>query len=100
MSERIQKLISAAGLMSRRDAEEAIAAGRVLINGVKPKLGDRADPTFDVITVDGQELPRRTTMRYLMLNKPRGYVTTMRDEKGRKHVTELVNLPDARVYPV
>ena len=100
MSERIQKLISAAGLMSRRDAEEAIRAGRVCVNGVQAGLGDRADPARDSVTVDGWELPRGGGKVYLMLNKPRGYVTTMRDEKGRKNVTELIDLPGVRIYPV
>ncbi len=100
MTERIQKLISAAGLMSRRAAEEAIAAGRVEVNGVKAGLGDRADPAADRITVDGKELPRTEEKLYLMLNKPRGYVTTLHDEKGRRNVTELMTGLDARVYPV
>ena len=100
MTERIQKLISAAGLMSRRAAEEAIAAGRVEVNGERAGLGDRADPAVDRITVDGKELPRSEEKRYIMLNKPRGYVTTMRDEKGRRNVTELLTGLDARVYPV
>ena len=100
MTERIQKLISAAGLMSRRAAEEAIAAGRVEVNGRKAGLGDRADPAADRVTVDGKELPRTEEKLYLMLNKPRGYVTTMRDEKGRRNVTELLTGLDARVYPV
>ncbi len=100
MMERIQKLISAAGLMSRRAAEEAIRAGRVSVNGVKAGLGDRADPVLDRITVDGRELPRGETKRYLMLNKPRGYVTTLHDEKGRRNVTELMEGVGCRVYPV
>ena len=100
MTERIQKLISAAGLMSRRAAEEAIAAGRVEVNGEKAGLGDRADPAADHITVDGKELPRTEEKLYLMLNKPRGYVTTLHDEKGRRNVTELMTGLDARVYPV
>ena len=100
MTERIQKLISAAGLMSRRAAEEAIAAGRVEVNGEKVGLGDRADPAADRITVDGKELPRTEEKLYLMLNKPRGYVTTLHDEKGRRNVTELLTGLDARVYPV
>lgn len=100
MTERIQKLISAAGLMSRRAAEEAIAAGRVEVNGEKVGLGDRADPAADRITVDGKELPRTEEKLYLMLNKPRGYVTTLHDEKGRRNVTELMTGLDARVYPV
>ena len=100
MTERIQKLISAAGLMSRRAAEEAISAGRVAVNGVKAGLGDKADPELDTITVDGKELPKQGEKLYLMLNKPRGYVTTLHDEKGRKNVTELVGELGSRVYPV
>jgi 23S rRNA pseudouridine2605 synthase len=86
--------------MSRRAAEEAIAAGRVEVNGEKAGLGDRADPAADRITVDGKELPRTEEKLYLMLNKPRGYVTTLHDEKGRRNVTELMTGLDARVYPV
>lgn len=100
MTERIQKLISGAGLMSRRAAEEAIAAGRVKVNGVPVSLGDRADPAFDRIELDGKMLPKQEKKVYLMLNKPRGYVTTLHDEKGRKNVTELVELPGVRLYPV
>ena len=99
MTERIQKLISAAGLMSRRAAEDAITAGRVMVNGEKANLGDKADPVLDRITVDGKELPREGEKLYLMLNKPRGYVTTLHDEKGRKNVTELVGGLGSRVYP-
>ena len=100
MAERIQKLISEAGLMSRRAAEEAIAAGRVLLNGVPASLGDKADPTLDEIIVDGKPLRNPEKKRYLMLNKPRGYVTSMHDEKGRHCVQELVQDLDERVYPV
>ena len=100
MTERIQKLISAAGLMSRRAAEEAIQAGRVLVNGERAGLGDKADPTLDRITVDGRELKPQAEKLYIMLNKPRGYVTTLSDEKGRKNVTELVTGLESRVYPV
>ena len=77
MTERIQKLISAAGLMSRRAAEEAISAGRVAVNGVMAGLGDKADPELDTITVDGKELPKQGEKHYLMLNnvshKRRGF---------------------------
>ena len=100
MTERIQKLISSAGLMSRRAAEEAIIAGRVLVNGERAALGDKADPETDRITVDGHALVLKAEKHYLMLNKPRGYVTTLHDEKGRKNVTELVRIPGARLYPV
>ena len=100
MTERLQKLISAAGLMSRRAAEEAISAGRVCVNGQRAALGEKADPETDLITVDGKELPKDTTKLYLMLNKPRGYVTTLSDEKGRKSGTELMGELGSRVYPV
>ena len=100
MTERLQKLISAAGLMSRRAAEQAITAGRVRVNGERAALGDKADPELDSITVDGRELPKDTEKLYLMLNKPRGYVTTLSDEKGRKNVTALLGDLSGRVYPV
>lgn len=100
MKERIQKILSARGLASRRKAEELIAEGRVCCNGVVCKLGDLADPDTDVITVDGNAIPEEGTPVYLMLNKPRGYVTTLSDEKGRKNVSELVEDCGQRVYPV
>ena len=99
MAERLQKLISAAGLMSRRAAEECISAGRVTVNGRVASIGDRADEELDLILVDGRQLPRHGARTYIMLNKPRGYVTTMSDEKGRRDVTELVR-GLGRVYPV
>lgn len=99
MAERLQKLISAAGLMSRRASEECISAGRVTVNGRVASLGDRADEELDLILVDGRPLPRHGARTYIMLNKPRGYVTTMSDEKGRRDVTELVRGLE-RVYPV
>ncbi|MCR5844476.1 MAG: rRNA pseudouridine synthase, partial [Oscillospiraceae bacterium] len=74
--------------------------GRVCVNGEKAQLGDKADPALDRITVDGKELPREGEKLYLMLHKPRGYVTTLRDEKGRKNVTELMTGLETRVYPV
>ncbi len=99
MKERLQKLISAAGLMSRRAAEEEIAAGHVLVNGETARLGDRADPETDAIVINGRPLPRREKKLYIMLNKPKGTVTTLRDEKGRRNVTELVKDLGTRVYP-
>ena len=99
MGERIQKRISASGLMSRRAAEEAIASGRVTVNGRAAVLGERAEPD-DEILVDGKALPRQREKHYIMLNKPRGTVTTLRDEKGRRNVSELVKLPSVRLYPV
>ena len=100
MEERLQKLLSAAGVCSRRQAEEYILAGRVTVNGKQAVLGDRADPARDRIEVDGAPLPSAQTHTYLMLNKPRGYVTTLSDEKGRKTVAELVADCPARVWPV
>lgn len=101
MEERLQKLISSHGLASRRTAEEWITAGRVTVNGMTAQLGDRADPDRDEILVDGKPLRRETERRtYLMLNKPRGHVTTLSDEKGRKTVADLVSACPSRVWPV
>ena len=100
MTERLQKIISSAGIMSRRAAEGFIAAGRVTLNGVPARLGDRADAEIDRILVDGKALPSTGEKIYIMLNKPRGYVTTMKDEQGRKNVTALLEGLSARVYPV
>lgn len=100
MAERLQKLISSAGLMSRRAAEECIQSGCVTVNGITASLGDRADADKDVILVDGRLLPSTGDKKYIMLNKPKGYVCTLKDEKGRKNVTELVNIPNVRLYPV
>ena len=99
MTERLQKLIASSGLMSRRAAEEKIAAGQVTVNGLTASLGDRADIDVDTILVDGRPLPPTGEKHYIMLNKPRGFVTTLRDEKGRKNVTELVKGLNTRVYP-
>lgn len=100
MEERLQKLLSAAGVCSRRAAEVWIAAGRVTVNGETAELGQRADPDRDDIRLDGAPLPGAERLVYLLLNKPRGYVTTLSDERGRKTVAELVADCGARVYPV
>lgn len=100
MEERLQKILSRCGIASRRKAEEMIVQKRVRVNGNTACLGDTADEAEDVIEVDGVRLKRRTEYRYLMLNKPRGYVTTLSDEKGRRNVSELVADCGARVYPV
>ena len=100
MEERLQKLLSAAGVCSRRAAETYIAAGRVTVNGQPAELGQRADPERDDIQVDGKPLAPRAEHVYLLLNKPRGYVTTLADERGRKTVAELVKDCGQRVYPV
>lgn len=100
MRERLQKLLSQAGLCSRRQAEELIRGGRVTVNGVSAGLGDRADLDSDDIRVDGRPLKGPPKRVCLMLNKPRGYVTTLSDEQGRRTVAELVADCGVRVYPV
>ena len=100
MEERLQKLLSAAGVCSRRAAETYLTAGRVTVNGEPARLGQRADPDRDEILVDGRPLTPRAKPVYILLNKPRGYVTTLSDERGRKTVAELVADCGARVYPV
>ena len=101
MEERLQKLISSCGLSSRRTAENWIESGRVTVNGRTAILGDKADPDLDEILVDGKPLIQKTETRtYLMLNKPRGYVTTLSDEKGRKTVAQLVSGHKVRLWPV
>lgn len=97
---RLQKIISERGVASRRKAEELIEQGRVKVNGHVAKLGDKADDRKDVITVCGKKLERAEMPVYLMLNKPRGYVTTLKDEQGRKCVADLVESTGARIYPV
>jgi len=99
MKERIQKILSARGLASRRTAENWIRAGRVRVNGAVCTLGASADPDTDRIEVDGVPLPPPPGKKYLMLNKPRGYVTTLKDEKNRKTAASLVDC-GCRVYPV
>ncbi len=98
---RIQKIIADAGYCSRRKAEELISKGRVKVNGRPIKLGDKAG-FKDLITIDGEKLfvPRRKNNIYIMMNKPRGYVTTMSDELDRRCVTDLLEDVGERVYPV
>ncbi len=97
--ERLQKLISQCGIASRRAAEDLILSGKVLVNGVPAELGDKAELGVDEIIVNGKPLLPPEEHIYLMLNKPRGYITTMKDEKDRRTVCDLVNT-DQRVYPV
>ena len=99
MTERLQKIISARGICSRRKAEEMIQEGRVTCNGIVAKLGDTANPETDEIRVDGELLPAASSYVYIMLNKPRGYVTTLSDEKGRPNAAQLIDC-GVRVYPV
>lgn len=100
MQQRLQKCISAAGVASRRAAETMIEAGRVTVNGMRATLGQTADPELDDIRIDGVPLPSAAEKVYVMLNKPRGYVTTLKDEQGRKTVAELVASLGVRLYPV
>ena len=100
MTERIQKILSERGVCSRRKAETYITEGRVSVNGTVAKLGDTADAELDEILLDGKPLPSTQKTVYIMLYKPRGYVTTLSDEKGRKNAAELVADCGIRVYPV
>lgn len=100
MRERIQKLISASGLASRRAGEKLIEQGKVKVNGKTAALGDTADPDTDVIEVSGHRLRFGETKTYIMLNKPKGYVTSLNDEKGRPCVKELLEDVGVRVYPI
>ena len=97
---RLQKILSSRGVASRRTAEKWIADGRVTVNGTPAEIGASADPENDVICVDGIRLPCLEKRVVIALNKPRGYVTTMHDEKGRKTVAQLVSSCGYHVYPV
>lgn len=97
---RIQKIIADSGLCSRRKAEELIAGGRVTVNGRACSLGDKA-ALKDIIAVDGKAIAEQPRVkRYIMLNKPRGYITTMSDEQGRKTAADLLCGVEERVVPV
>ena len=100
MRQRLQKILSARGVASRRRSEEMIQNGQVTVNGIAASLGDSADPETDEIRVNGQLLPGGQQPVYILLNKPRGYVTTLSDEKGRPNAAQLVAGCGIRVYPV
>ena len=100
MKERIQKLLSQRGVASRRQAEQMILQGRVTCNDVVCVLGQSVDPELDLIQVDGRPLPSSQQNVYIVLHKPKGYVTTLSDEKGRKNAAQLVAECGRRVYPV
>lgn len=100
MQERIQKILSARGVASRRQAEQMIQQGRVRCNGRVCVLGDTCDAETEEITVDGIVIPSPETPVYLLLHKPKGYVTTLSDERGRKNAAQLVTDCGKRVYPV
>jgi len=99
--ERLQKILAAAGVASRRASEEIIGAGRVTVNGaLVTELGTKADPDVDEISVDGEPLRKSRRLLYFLLNKPKGYVTTVSDPEGRPTVMDLLPRDLARVYPV
>ena len=100
MKERLQKILSSRGVASRRHSETLLAEGRVRVNGVIAARGDSADPDSDRIEIDGKPLPEPNPYVYILLNKPRGYVTTLSDEKGRPNAAQLVADCGVRVYPV
>lgn len=99
---RIQKIIADAGIASRRKAEEMIQRGAVRVNGKPVSLGDKANPKKDEITVNGRKIgsAAKSKKYYVMLHKPRGYITTMSDERDRKCVAQLISDFPARLYPV
>lgn len=97
---RLQKFLSERGAASRRKAEELIGQGRVSVNGRPAQIGDKIDPKKDVVALDGKKVGNVVKPIYIMLHKPRGYITTMSDEMGRKCVAELVRDAGGRVYPI
>jgi len=101
MQERLQKIMAGCGVASRRKAEEMIAAGRVTVNGaVVRELGTKADLDVDTILVDGKRIAKPEKLVYFLLNKPKGYVTTVNDPEGRPTVMDLLGARRERVYPV
>lgn len=96
---RLQKYMAECGVASRRKSEELIERGKVKVNGHPASIGDKVNPKKDIVTVGGKRINKEERLYYIVLNKPRGYVTTVSDELGRKTVMDLVDV-DARVYPV
>ncbi len=97
---RLQKYLSDCGVASRRKSEELIEQGKVRVNGKVASIGEKIDPKHDTITVSGKKIVRQKTHTYIMLHKPRGFITTMSDEMDRKCVAQLIQDVPARVYPV
>ena len=97
---RLQKFMSQAGIAARRAAEEIIIAGKVKVNGRVAGIGDKVDPVRDKITVSGKRVINTSKKMYIMLHKPRGYVTTMSDEQGRKCVAQLIEDAPERLFPI
>lgn len=97
---RLQKYLSECGVASRRKSEELISKGSVKVNGIVAKIGDTVDPKHDVVMLNGKKIENKTVAKYIMLHKPRGFVTTMSDELGRRCVASLVEDVGERVYPI
>ena len=97
---RLQKFMAECSVASRRKSEELILAGRVKVNGRRASLGDKVDPKRDKVVVGGKRIINNNQKMYIMLNKPRGFVTTLNDEKGRKCVADLVADAGTRLFPV
>lgn len=97
---RLQKYMAEAGIASRRKSEELIAAGKVRVNGKVAEIGDKINPRTDKVTVSGKKVVKSKKHVYIMLHKPRGFITTMHDEMDRKCVAELIADVPERVYPV
>ncbi len=97
---RLQKFLSECGVASRRKAEDLIAAGKVRVNGKVASIGDKVDPKKDAVTVFGKKVVKTKHNTYIMLHKPRGFITTLSDEMGRKCVAQLIEDVGTRVYPV
>ena len=97
---RLQKFLAESGVASRRKSEELIEQGKVKVNGKVAIIGDKIDPKKDTVTVNGKKIVKTKTFTYVVLHKPRGFITTMSDEKDRKCVAELIKDVEGRVYPV
>lgn len=98
--ERLQKFIAECGVASRRRAEELIKNNCVVVNGVPAKIGMNINTETDFVEIDGKEISKSENMIYILLYKPRGYVTTMNDESGRRSVADLVKNINERIYPI
>lgn len=97
---RLQKFLAESGVASRRKSEELIDQGKVRVNGKVAMIGDKVDPKKDTVTVNGKKIVKTKTFTYIVLHKPRGFITTMSDEMDRKCVAELIKDVPGRVYPV
>ncbi len=97
---RLQKFLAESGVASRRKSEELIEQGKVKVNGITANIGDKINPKRDTVTVNGKKIVKQKTHTYIMLHKPRGFITTMSDEMDRKCVAQLIKDVPGRVYPV